>query len=141
MSQANPEQDQLIPSNMLVAVGTQKDCCASMRIFRDDEMKADIPIRDDIEWTEEALCFTDIVKVVSSENLVENLVVGSNRGCVQVYGLPPRFLREDPQYRYGEIVAHCGEVSALATSADGKYVFSAGKDGIIFMYDVAEYTP
>ena len=141
MSQANPDQDQLIPSNMLVAVGTQKDCCASMRIFRDDEMKADIPIRDNIEWTEEALSFTDIVKVVSADNLIENLVIGSNRGCVQVYGLAPRFLREDPQYRYGEIVAHCGEVSALATSIDGKYVFSAGKDGIIFMYDVVEYTP
>lgn len=126
---------------MLIAVGTQKDVCASMRIFKDDEMQADILIRDEHHASEEALSFTDVIKVVTSDNLVENLVIGSNRGSILVYGMPPRFLREDPQYRYGETVAHLGPVSALVASIDGKYVFSAGKDGIIFMYDVVEHVP
>ena len=81
---------------MLIAAGTQKDVCASLRIFKDDEMKAEILIKDNHETAEEALCFTDVIKVVSAENLVENLVIGSNRGSISVYGMPPRFLREDP---------------------------------------------
>ena len=112
-----------------------------MRIFKDDEMHADILIRDEHHASDEALCFTDVIKIISADNLVENLVIGSNRGSILVYGMPPRFLREDPQYRYGETVAHLGAVSALVSSIDGKYVFSAGKDGIIFMYDVAEHVP
>ena len=81
---------------MLIAVGTQKDVCASMRIFKDDEMQADILIRDEHHASEEALSFTDVIKVVTADNLVENLVIGSNRGSIFVYGMPPRFLREDP---------------------------------------------
>ena len=38
-------------------------------------------------------------------------------------------------------MAHYGELTALAASVDGKYVFSAGQDGIIFVYDVIEHTP
>ena len=127
------------PSNLLIAVGTQKDVCASLRIFKDDEMKQDMLIRD--ENTDEALSFTDIIKVVSADNLVENLVIGSNRGSLSVYGMPPRFLREDPKYKHSETVAHLSEISALQASCCGRYVFSAGKDGIIFVYDVVEHVP
>jgi len=42
---------------------------------------------------------------------------------------------------YGETVAHFGEVNSLQASVCGKYVFSAGSDGIIFMYEVVEHTP
>ncbi len=55
--------------------------------------------------------------------------------------MPPRFLRSDPNFKYGETVAHFGEVTVLQASACGKYVFSAGQDGIIFVYEVQEYTP
>jgi len=79
--------------------------------------------------------------VVSADNLIENLVIGTNRGSLTVYGIPPRFLREDPKYKYGETVSHLGEVSAIKASIDGKYLFSAGKDGIIFMYEIVEHIP
>lgn len=87
------------------------------------------------------MCFNDIVKVVSAENLVQNLVVGTNRGSLVIRGLPPRFLREDPFFEYETVVSHFGEVTALQASVDGRYVFSAGADGIIFVYEVSEYTP
>ena len=96
---------------------------------------------EQFENQEESLCFTDIVKVVSADNLIENLIIGTNRGSLTVYGIPPRFLREDPKYKYGETVSHYGEVSAIKASIDGKYLFSAGKDGIIFMYEIVEHIP
>jgi len=59
-------------------------------------MKLCLKIKDEFGDNEPALCLNDIVKVVSSENLIENLVVGTNRGSLIVHGLPTRFLREDP---------------------------------------------
>ena len=76
-------------------------------------MVLDLKFNDEFGEQEPALCFNDIVKVVTAENLIENLVIGTNRGSVIVHGMPPRFLRENPSYRYGETVAHFGEVSAL----------------------------
>ena len=59
-------------------------------------MTACVKIKDDFEAPEQALSFTDVIKVVSADNLIENIIIGSNRGGVTVYGMPPRFLREDP---------------------------------------------
>ena len=55
--------------------------------------------------------------------------------------MPPKFLREDPTYRYSEMIVHQGEVTALRATEDGRYVFSAGEDGCIFMYECEEFTP
>ena len=96
---------------------------------------------EQIEGSSEALCLTDVIKVVSADNLIENLIIGSNQGSLTVYGMPPRFLREDPQYKYKSYVTHLGEVTSIKASVDGRYLFSAGKDGIIFMYDVQEQIP
>ena len=73
--------------------------------------------------------------------MLENLVIGTNRGALLVRGMPPRFLREDPAFEHSQIVAHEGEVTALKASVDGKLLFSAGTDGIIFVYEVVEHTP
>ena len=124
----------------MIVVGTKKDESASLRLFDGDDMKECMAFRDELE-NGPALCFTDVVKVVSPEQLLENLVIGTNRGSVIVHGMPPRFLREDPQYRYGETMAHMGEITSLQASVCGRYVFSAGSDGIIFMYEVFEHTP
>jgi len=35
--------------------------------------------------------------------------------------------------------AHLGEVTRILVSPDGRYVFSAGADGSIFVYSVTEY--
>ncbi len=51
--------------------------------------------------------------MVSAGNLLENLVIGTNRGSLIVHGMPPRFLRSDPNFKYGETVAHFGEVTVL----------------------------
>ena len=129
-------------NNQLITVGTQKDVCGSLRIFQDDEMTACISIHgEQIEGSSEALCLTDVIKVVSADNLIENLIIGSNQGSLTVYGMPPRFLREDPQYKYKSYVTHFGEVRSIKASVDGRYLFSAGSDGIIFMYDVQEQIP
>ena len=132
-------------NNQMICVGTQKDVCASLGIFEGDEMKACLKYNDEgnsaLKDYLPAYCFNDVIKVVTAENMLENLVVGTNRGSVTVFGMPPRFLREDPDYRYEEIMAHYGEVTSLQASIDGRYVFSAGSDGIMFMYEVIEYTP
>lgn len=127
--------------SQVIVVGTQKDVGASLRIFEGDEMKMCLKFADDNPYDQPALCFNDVVKVVSAESLVQNLVVGTNRGSLVIHGVPPRFLREDPAYQYETVVSHFGEVTALQASIDGRYVFSAGSDGIIFVYDVQEYTP
>lgn len=130
--------------NQLVVVGTEKDECASLKIFQGDELKECLNFKDnfvDPSGNSEVLCFNDIIKVVSSESLLENLVIGTNRGSLIVHGMPPRFLKEDTAFKYGETLAHLGQVNSLQASACGKYVFSAGEDGIIFMYEVQEYYP
>lgn len=35
--------------------------------------------------------------------------------------------------------AHLGEVTKVLVSPDGRYVFSAGADGTVFVYSVTEY--
>jgi cilia- and flagella-associated protein 57 len=35
--------------------------------------------------------------------------------------------------------AHLGEVTKILSSPDGRYVFSAGTDGTVFVYSVTEY--
>ena len=123
-----------------MVVGTKKDHSAALRIFDGDDEISCLSFGDELE-SQQVLCFNDVIKVVSAEQLIENLVVGTNRGSLIVHGMPPRFLREDPQFKYGETMAHFGEVNSLQASVCGKYVFSAGSDGIIFMYEVVEHVP
>ena len=82
----------------MITVGSKKGECASLSIFNGPEMtmSSKIEIKDEFVDPKQALCFTDIIKVISADNLIENIVIGSNRGGVTVYGMPPRFLREDP---------------------------------------------
>lgn len=40
------------------------------------------------------------------------------------------------EYEFDSFNAHIGEVSQIIISPDGRYVFSAGSDGSIFIYSV-----
>ena len=68
---------------------------ASLGIFDGEDETGRLQIKDEFGEGHPALGFNDILKVVSPDNLIENLVVGTNRGSIIVYGMP-RFLREDP---------------------------------------------
>lgn len=53
-----------------------------------------------------------------------------------MFALPP-MLQED--LVFDSFNAHQGEVIKIMASPDGRYVFSAGADGTIFIYSVTEY--
>lgn len=52
-----------------------------------------------------------------------------------MYALP---LKEHGEVCLESVGVHAGEVSKLKVSADGKYVFSGGQDGSIFVHAVQE---
>ncbi len=66
-------------------------------------------------------------------NNIKNLVCVTNSGAVRVVQLHD--LSIDSQ----TINAHTGECHLVTSSIDGKYLFTAGTDGIIFVFKVAEY--
>ena len=74
--------------------------------------------------------------VKSFANNIENLIVGTDRGQVKVFAKPPHLSTETPLDSFN---AHLGEVTNILVSADGRYVFSAGQDGTVFVYSVTEY--
>ena len=59
-------------------------------------------------------------------------ISGCSAGNIQLYGPNPSVNIIE------EIVAHNGGVTKLRSSYDGRYVFSAGNDGVIFVYHVIE---
>jgi WD40 repeat protein len=80
--------------------------------------------------------FSEVCIVRSFTNNIENLIVGTDRGQIKVYPMPP-ILSQD--VTFDSFNAHIGEVSKLVTSPDGRYVFSSGTDGSIFVFSVTEY--
>ena len=79
--------------------------------------------------------FTEVCYVKSFANALENLIVGTERGQIRVFGMPP--------FVYGEMAfdcfnAHLGEVVKVIASPDGRFVFSAGIDGTLFVYSVTD---
>ena len=76
--------------------------------------------------------FTSLSYVRSPFKKIENFVVGTNTGLIKIYGYPL-----GPEQLDG-FAAHYGSVEKIRCSPDGLYVFSAGSDGAIFIYAVAE---
>ena len=62
--------------------------------------------------------------------------MGTDRGSLKVFSLPP-YLNYD--LAFDTFNAHLGEVIKILVSPDGRFVFSAGADGSIFVYSVTEY--
>jgi cilia- and flagella-associated protein 57 len=59
-------------------------------------------------------------------------ISGCQNGSVQIYGPNPSNTIIE------EIVAHNGSILKIRNSYDGRYVFTAGEDGVIFIYHVIE---
>lgn len=57
-------------------------------------------------------------------------------GSIKVFGLPPLL---GPEYVFDSFNAHAGEVVKIVSSPDGRFVFSAGADGVIFVFGVSEF--
>ena len=71
--------------------------------------------------------------------------MATNRGTLKVVNLPEstsdnmqdeRFLR--PSYVHQTLFAHLKEIKRVKTSFDGRFVFTVGTDGILFVYKVKE---
>ena len=50
--------------------------------------------------------------------------------------MPPTLATELP---FDSFNAHLGDVTKIIASPDGRFVFSAGSDGTVFVYSVTEY--
>mmetsp|Transcript_11207 Transcript_11207/g.11269 ORF Transcript_11207/g.11269 Transcript_11207/m.11269 type:complete len:231 (+) Transcript_11207:1709-2401(+) len=81
--------------------------------------------------------FTEVCLLKSFANSIENLIVGTDKGQLKVTSLPPG-LYSDVEFDSFNAHAYPSEVVKIVTSPDGRYVFSAGSDGVIFVYSVTE---
>ena len=80
--------------------------------------------------------YTEICYVKSFANGIENMVVGTDKGQIKVFGMPPYLSQE---MAFDQFNAHLGEVTKVLMSPDGRYVFSSGADGTVFVFSVTEY--
>ena len=64
------------------------------------------------------------------------MIVGTDKGQIKVYGMPSSSYAN---LAFDSFNAHIGEVVKIMCSPDGRFVFSAGADGTIFVYSVTEY--
>ena len=123
----------------VVAVGYEKNVGGCIKIFQRDDMLNCLTFREDTK--DGNLVLTDVTRVVTSDSLLKNIVVATNRGDIRVLGMPPKFLREDRRFEYQSIHSHLGEINSLKGSEDGKHVFTVGEDGNLFIYRVVEVHP
>ena len=126
----------------VITVGQEKDVGGSLKIFNtasQDFEKPELIFNDYIE--SDANCsplrLNDICKIVSNKNMVENIAVSTSRGAIKVLGMPPK-LRDSKEYTHQHLVTHYGDALHVKAAEDGFYAFSAGSDGIIFVYKVIE---
>lgn len=80
--------------------------------------------------------YSEVRHIKSFVSGIENLIVGTDRGQLKVFGMPPNLSQD---MCFDTFNAHLGEVTRILVSPDGRYVFSAGADGTIFVYSVTEY--
>lgn len=80
--------------------------------------------------------YTEVCFVRSFIAGIENLIVGTDRGEIRVLAMPPLVHQE---FAFDAFNAHLGEVTRVLASPDGRYVFSAGQDGTVFIFSVTEY--
>ena len=80
--------------------------------------------------------YTEVCLVKSFISGIENLIVGTEKGQLRVFNMTPHVHQE---MAFDMFNAHLGEVTKILSSPDGRYVFSAGSDGTVFVYSVTEY--
>ena len=77
---------------------------------------------------------TRLVQITAIKSIynLPGIIAGTEYGQIKVFS---SIFSTMP---YETIPAHNGEVTKLRTSPDGRYVFSAGEDGSVFIYQVSE---
>jgi len=75
--------------------------------------------------------------IKSFANNIENIIVGTDKGQIKIISLPPD-VNADIEFDSFNAHAYPSEVVKILTSPDGRYVFSAGSDGVLFVYSVTE---
>jgi len=96
-------------------------------INKDEEVKMVTEIED-------VRKFTDCTMVSSLYSGIQTLVAGTQRGILGTYS--PEL---DAGICFSQLNAHVSEIVRTLVSPDGTRVFSAGKDGAIFVYSVLEF--
>ena len=73
-----------------------------------------------------------------SSSTFTSLLCGTQNGRIEIFALPLKNNHTDSYTSrcLESISVHSGEVSKLKLSPDGKYVFSGGQDGAIFVHAV-----
>lgn len=117
---ANDDSDEA----KIVAVGSD-GTKGTVKIIDDKEMVRQNYHGREIKTTELA--------VIEGTNMFKNIIAGTERGNMKVYGLPLA------SKQFDEFPAHFGEVAQIMVSPDSRFVFSAGDDGNIFIYSVTEF--
>ncbi|ORY73038.1 WD40 repeat-like protein [Neocallimastix californiae] len=116
-----------------------KSCMYSSAVCSGDAKKnyavgSDKTIKEiqDSQITKELTSDVVLTKMAIS-NSGSMLFVGTITGAIRVVKFP---LMEEKVCEYQEHKAHSDSVTAICTSADDKYLFSAGMDGTIYMYKI-----
>jgi WD40 repeat protein len=82
--------------------------------------------------------FTEVSTVKSQPQTVnpfENILLGTDSGALQVHFSHHPLLGMAP---FSSLHLHTGELIKILVSPDGKYVFSAGSDGSIFVLQLTD---
>lgn len=79
------------------------------------------------------LRFNGVALVQTYPNSIKNLVCVTNTGAVRVVQL------HDLSIESQTINVHLGECHLVTQSIDGKHLFTAGSDGVIFVFRVSEH--
>ena len=100
---------------------------------------------DEVQDLTTTFRMNDVCIVTTPKHQIKNLVIATNRGTIRVINLPEkrtnnladeRFIK--PNFIHQVLFPHSAEAVHVKTSIDGKYVFSIGMDGVLFVYKVKE---
>lgn len=80
----------------------------------------------------EDLKFTQVSLVKTYKQKLNGLVAGTDKGTLLIFSYPLNDRVLD------QISVHTGEVTKVIVSPDNRYVFSAGSDGTLFIFQVSE---
>lgn len=131
-------KDVSVESGILTVFDCATDKFLKNPLVYNDEQHAD-------ELGTDLFRITNFTLVTTPQYLVKNLVLGTNRGSLRVVNLPEgrtddlsaeRFMK--PGFIHQTLFAHAGEITKTACSFDGRFLFSAGKDGVLFVYKIKE---
>lgn len=79
--------------------------------------------------------FTQVKYVRTNKSKVGALIAGSDKGNLSILN----YTSNDPRI-LDTVTVHQGEVNKIIVSPDGRFLFSAGSDGSLFIFQIGEQT-